>query len=128
MSHFHVFVVRDASFRFAPQRNPTLRAETELERPINDRLGANLNADLVEPGIARFCQRLDKIERTAVAFFPIVKGEIADLNSRDALIEIVRVNRAGFERSDSNRNFESRARWIGRPKCARKKWKIGIVL
>ena len=128
VSRFHVFIVRDASFRFAPQRNSALCAKTEFERPIDNRRGADLNADLIKPGVARFCQRLDKIERTAVAFFPIVKGEIADLNSRDALIEIVRVNRAGFERSDSNRNFESRTRWIGRPKCARQKWKIGIVL
>ncbi len=106
MSRFHVLIVRDASFRFSAQRNSALRAETKFESPFDDRLCAGLDADLIKPCVARFGQRLDKIERTAIALFPIVKSDIANLNSGDALIEIVRVNRARLERGDTNGNFE----------------------
>src|SRR5207249_4030175 len=128
VSCFHVFVVRDASFRFAAQRDPALRAETELERPLDDRLRAGLNADLIKPRVARLSKRLDKIERALIAFFPIVKGEVANLNSRDALIKIVRTNGAGLERRDSNCDLEGRARRISRTESTRQKWNIRIVL
>src|SRR4029077_17745990 len=97
---------------FAAQRDAALRAETELERPFDDRLRAGLDADLIKPGVARLRQRLHKIERTLIAFFPIVKGEVANLNSRDALIKIVRTNRAGLKRGNSDCDLKGRARRI----------------
>ena len=76
----HVLIVRNAPFDLAANRDSAFRTKSELEGPIDNRLRTGLDADLVEPGVARFCQRLDKIEGATVAFFPIVKSDIADLN------------------------------------------------
>ena len=32
--------------------------------------------DLIKPGVARFGQRLDEIQRAAIALFPIVKSRL----------------------------------------------------
>ena len=50
----HVLVVRHTAFYFAAQRNAALGAETEPLRPVDDRLRARLDSDLIKPGVARF--------------------------------------------------------------------------
>ena len=80
MRHLHVLIVRNASFDLAANRDSAFRAKPELECPIDNRLRTRSDADLVKPGVARFRQRLDKVERAAVAFFPVVKGHVADLD------------------------------------------------
>ena len=64
MGRLHVLVVRHASVHFAPQRNPALRAEPEALRPFNDRVRPCLDADLVEPGVARFGESLNEEPKT----------------------------------------------------------------
>ena len=82
MRCFHVLVVRHAAFYFTAQRNAALRAKAKLQRPINDRFGAGLDSDLIKPGVARFGQRLDEIQRSAIGLFPIVESDVANLDCR----------------------------------------------
>ena len=104
---FHVFVVRHATFRFAAQRNPAFRTEAESQCPVDDRLRAGLDSNLIKPGIARLRECLHEIERALIALFPIVKRKVADLNSGDALIKIVRTNGTSLECRNSDRDFEN---------------------
>ena len=68
------------AFRLAVNRNPAFGAEAESLCPIDDRLSAGLYPDLVEPSIARFGKSLDEIDETTIAFLPIVKGQVTDLD------------------------------------------------
>ena len=58
---FHVFIIWDAAFYFAAQRNAAFGAEAQLQRPINDRRRAGLYAGLIKPRIARFRERLHEV-------------------------------------------------------------------
>ena len=64
---------------------PHLRAEAHLLRPIDDRVGAHLDAGLIEPRVARFRERLDEIQEAAVDLLPVVEVDVADLNRGRAL-------------------------------------------
>src|SRR5262249_28663183 len=97
---------RHAAFRFGAQWNSGFGAETELERPVDDRLCAGLYSNLIKPGVARLGQGLDKIQRALIALFPIVKRDVTDLDRRDALIKIARAHHPGLECGDSDRDFE----------------------
>ena len=105
----HVFVVGHASFHLAPQRDAALRAKAQLERPINDRRGAGFDSDLIKPRVARFGERLNKIQSAAIAFFPVVKREIADLDGRHAFVGVVRSDRTAFQRRDTDRDLKCRS-------------------
>ena len=119
MGDLHVLIVRNASFDLASNWDSAFRAKPELECPIDNWLRAGPDADLVKPGVTGFRQRLDKIERAAVAFFPIVKSDVADLDRGHALILILGGNGAALQGRNTDRNFESRSWWISRAKCAR---------
>src|SRR5438034_10840671 len=109
MRGFHVFLVRHASIGFAAQRNSAFRSETEPLRPVNDRFCAGLDSDLVKPGVARFGQRLNKVHRAAVALLPVMKRQIPDLDRWDALELIARLDCAGLERGQTNRDLKDRS-------------------
>ena len=53
---------------------PVLDAEAQFQRPVADRLGAGLDADLVKPCVAGLRERLGEIQRTGVVFLPVVEG------------------------------------------------------
>ena len=61
MRGFHVFIIRDAAFYFAAQRNAAFSAEAQLQRPINDRRRTGLYAGLIKPCVARFRERLHEV-------------------------------------------------------------------
>ena len=61
VSRLHVFVIRNAAFRFAAQRDTAFRAEAELQRPINDWRRAGLYAGLIKPCVTRFSEGLHEI-------------------------------------------------------------------
>src|SRR5215216_2039039 len=46
MRRFHVFIIWNPAFDFAPQRNAAFGAEAQLQRPINDRRRTGLYAGL----------------------------------------------------------------------------------
>src|SRR5207245_6875490 len=94
----------------------------------NDRLGAGLDSNLIKPCIARFGQRLDEIQRAAIALFPIVESDIANLNCRDAIKSIIWTHRGAFERGDADRNFKRRSWRIRRTIGAWQQWKLQAVL
>src|SRR4029077_16240011 len=96
--------------------------------PINDRFGASLDSGLIEPGVTRFGERLNKIERAAIAFFPVVIGQVTNLNGRNAFKSIVRSHSAALERGDAYRDFKRRSRRIRGTKCTREMGNIWIVL
>ena len=58
---FHVFVIRNAAFCFAAQRNAAFSAEAQLQCPINDWRRPGLYAGLIKPCVARFGERLHEI-------------------------------------------------------------------
>src|SRR4029077_4711323 len=103
---FHIGIVGHATFYLAANWDPAFGAETKSLRPIDDRVSAGLDPDLVEPGIARFGEGLDEIEETTIGFLPIVKGQVTDLDRWDALILLARGNRAAFQCRDPNGNLE----------------------
>src|SRR5206468_561231 len=76
----HVFVVWHTTFHLAAQRDAALCAKAKLQRPLDDRFGASLDSCLVKPSVARFGERLDKVQSASIAFFPIVIGKVANLN------------------------------------------------
>ena len=80
MCCFHIGVVRNAAFHLAANRYSAFGAEAESLCPIDDRLSAGLYTHLVEPGIARFGQGLNEIEEATIAFLPIVKRQVTDLD------------------------------------------------
>src|SRR5438132_13528349 len=108
MRGLHVFIVRDAAFRLAAQRNAAFCPKPKLECPINDWFGAGFDSSLVEPGIARFGERLNKIQRTAVAFFAVVKSDIANLECRHAFESSIGMNRAPPGCCGTYRDLEGR--------------------
>ena len=61
MRRFHVFIIWDAAFYFAAQRNAAFGAEAQLQRPINDRRRTGLYAGLIKPCVARFRERLHEV-------------------------------------------------------------------
>src|ERR1700726_2048218 len=122
MGRLHIIVVRDPTFDFATQGNSALRAKTELQRPLDNRFRAGFDSDLIKPGVARFGESLDEIQSAAVPLFPIVEGQVPDLDRGHALIKILRFNGAGFERGDAHGDFECRSRWISGAKGPRQKW------
>src|SRR5262249_22335465 len=101
MSRFHVVISRNSAFRFAAEWNSALGSKSKVIRPFNNRLRAGLDSNLIKPGIARFGQGLDEIQRASVSFFPVVKSDIPNLDTGDAFVEIVRRDRAAFESGDS---------------------------
>ena len=124
----HVLIIRHASFRLAAQRDAAFRSKAQLDRPIDDRFCASLDSHLIKPRVTRFRQRLNKIQRAAIAFLPIVKSEIADFDCGHALVTVFRPNRTGFESGDADRDFEGRSRWVRRTECPWEKLNVGIVL
>ena len=58
---FHVFIIGNAAFYFAAQRNAAFGAEAQLQRPIDDRRRTGLYAGLIKPCVARFRERLHEI-------------------------------------------------------------------
>ena len=87
-----------------------------------------LDPDLIKPCVARFGKRLNKIQRAAIGFFPIVESDVANLNCRNAFISIFRLDGMAFERGDSNGNLEGRSRRIRRTIRSRQKRNVRIVL
>src|SRR4029453_18298962 len=87
-----------------------------------------LDSGLIEPGVAGFGQSLNEIQGTAVAFFPVVKSDIANLDCRHAFEAIIGMNGAALECGDTYRDFECRSWRIRRTKCARQERNIRIVL
>ena len=61
MRRFHVFIVWNAAFDFAAQRNAAFGAEAQFQRPINDRRRTGLYAGLVKPCVTRFRERLHEV-------------------------------------------------------------------
>src|SRR4026208_2212450 len=102
MCCLHIGVVRHASFDFAANRNSGFCAEAEFLRPIDDRIRAGLDSDLIEPSVAGFSQGLNEIQEAAIGLLPIVKDEISDLDRRDALILFTRCYRTAFQRGDTD--------------------------
>src|SRR5205085_12347530 len=49
MGRFHVLMVRHAPLHFAAQRDAALGAKAKPQRPIDDRLRAGFDADLIKP-------------------------------------------------------------------------------
>src|SRR5207244_54713 len=76
----------------------------------------------------RLRERLQKIQRPAIAFLPVVKSNVANLNRGRAIEFILRTDRAALQRRDTYRDLEGGARRIGRTKRARKERNIRIVL
>src|SRR6266480_7349410 len=128
MCCFHIGIVRHAAVYLAANGNPAFGPEAQSLCPIDDRLSAGLYSNLVEPGIARFREGLDEIEETTIAFLPIVKRQIANLDRWDALILLAGSNRAAFQCRDADRNLEGRAGRVGRTKCAWQQRNPGIIL
>src|SRR2546423_3226166 len=118
MCCFHIGIVRHAAFHLAANWNPAFGAEAQSLCPIDDRLSAGLYPDLVEPGIARFGKSLDEIEETTIAFLPIVKRQVTDLDRWYTLILLAGCNRAAFQCGDAHSNLEGRAWRVGGTKCA----------
>src|SRR5689334_11626874 len=106
MCCLHIGVVRHASFDFAANRNSGLRAEAEFLRPIDNRIGAGLNSDLIEPSVTGFGQRLNKIQEAAIGLLPVVKDDISDLDRWDTLILLARYYRSTLQGSDSDGDLE----------------------
>ena len=103
MGRLHVLIVRHTSFDFAPQRDAAFHAKAQSLRPIENRVRARLDSDLIEPRVARFSECLDKIQRTTIRLFPVVKDGVADLERRHAVEFFVRSNRAGSPTPRSRR-------------------------
>ena len=113
MCCLHIGIVRHAPFYFAANGNSGFCAETEFLRPIDDRIRAGLDSDLIKPSVAGFGQGLNEIQEAAIAFFPIVKGEVPDLDRWDALILFTRCYRSAFQRGDADGDFEGRSGRVG---------------
>ena len=126
MGGLHVFVVRHASVRLSLQRNPAFRAETEFGRPVENWTNAGLDPDLVKPGVARFGQRLDKVERAAVGFFPVMKGRVADIHRGHAFVLVLGRDRVALKGGQANGDLEGGSRRIRGTISARKERDVGI--
>src|SRR2546430_1390818 len=113
MGCFHIGIVRHAAFHLAANWNAAFGAEAQSLCPIDDGVSTGLYSNLVEPGVARFGQGLDEIEETTVAFLPIVKGQVTNLDRWDALILLAGGNRTAFQCRDADSNLEGRPWGIG---------------
>src|SRR4029078_3611992 len=112
MGRFHVFIIWDPTFYFAAQRNATFGAEAQFQRPINDWRRTGLYAGLINPRVARFRERLHEVHRAAIALFPVVERDVANLKRWHALIFILWVNGMAFQRRNAHGYFECRSRSI----------------
>src|SRR5436305_14751007 len=99
-------VVIHPAYYSAAYRNSGVRAEAEFLRPIDDRIRAGLDSDLIKPSVARFSQGLNKIQEAAIAFFPIVKGNVPDLDRWYALILFTWCYRSAVQRGDVDDDLE----------------------
>src|SRR5438046_9056249 len=102
-----------SSFCFLANRDSAFGSETKSLRPIDNRVSASLYSDLVEPCVARFGEGLDEIEETTIAFLPIVKGQVTNLDRWDTLILLAGSNRAAFQCRDADGNVEGRPWGLG---------------
>src|SRR6202011_5358293 len=124
----HVFVIRHPAFDFAAQGDSAFSSKSQFECPIDNRSCASLDSDLVKPSVARFGQRLDEIQRSAIFLFPVVKSDVADFDSGNAFVEVVRCDRAAFQSGNTYRNLESRPGRISGSKGARQKRNVRVIL
>src|SRR5438045_9721528 len=108
----------NTAFCFPANRDSAFDAETKSLRPIDNRVSASLYSDLVEPCVARFGEGLDEIEETTIAFLPIVKGQVTNLDRWDTLIFLAGSNRASFQCRDAEGKLGGRPWGGGCTECA----------
>ena len=122
----HVVIVGDVSLRLGLERNAGSLAESKPVCPEDDVGCADLEAHLNEPGVARLGERLDEIELSDIVFFPVVEGEVPDVDGLRTAVGILGREFPRLESGHSHIGLEGRSRRVGRAKGARQERGGGI--
>ena len=110
----HPLVARDQAGAFADERQPAALAETEATGETEEGGRPHVDANLIEPGVARAGDRALHVDRALGVFIPVVERRVADVEGGRAVNFRGLRHLAVVERGERDDGFEGGGRRIGR--------------
>ncbi len=124
----HPLVVGNQPGRLADERQTGARSKAKLSRKAEENRRSGLDADLIEPGVARAGDGALHVDVTLGRLRPVVENVVADSDGGRAVNGRILGDHAVVERCESDDRLVGRCRWIGRLKGTAMQWSGGIFI